>query len=293
MIVVTGGGGFIGSVMVGYLNSLGREDIIVIDDLPEPSQFSNLVGKKFTLMNTEEVQNLFSTNPGYIEAVIHMGAISNTLANNWAELYKKNVLATRQWAWFCREMRVPLVFASTAAITGNGTGPLNQYAFSKLVSENEIVADAACLRFFNVYGPNEYHKGRMASTILHWFNQSKDGVIKVFEGSENYRRDFIHVLDVCKACWWMAQPENYRQGVYDLGTGVSRSFEELARFVSGATGARIEYIPMPEDLSKQYQKDTKADIKPLTSIGYDATITHSLEKGVSDYLGYLKDHLYY
>ena len=293
MIVITGGGGFIGSAMVGYLNSLGREDIIVVDDLPEATQFSNLIGKKFSLSSPDEVQNLFNTNPGYIEAVIHMGAISNTLAKDWSELYKRNVLATREWAWFCREMRIPFVFASTAAITGNGNGPLNQYAFSKSVSEREVEGVAACMRFFNVYGPNEYHKGRMASTIMHWFNQSKDGVIRVFEGSENYRRDFIHVLDVCKTCWWMAQPENFRTGVYDLGTGVSRSFEDLARLVVGSTGAGIEYIPMPDDLSKQYQKDTKADVKALTDIGYDCTIMLSLEKGVSDYLGYLKDHLYY
>ena len=293
MIVVTGAGGFIGSVMVGYLNSLGRADIIVVDDLPEPSQFQNLVGKQFSIMSTEEVSNLFATNPGYIEAVLHIGAISNTLHKDWPEIYKKNVLATRQWAWFCRDTKTPMVFASTAAIYGNGNGPLNQYAFSKQISENEVVSDAACLRFFNVYGPNEYHKGRMASTILHWFNQSKDGVIKVFEDSENYRRDFIHVLDVCKTCWWIAQRENFRPGIYDLGTGVSRSFEELARIVSGYTGARIEYIPMPEDLAKQYQKDTKADVTALTDIGYDCTIMASLEKGVGDYLGYLKDHKYY
>jgi ADP-L-glycero-D-manno-heptose 6-epimerase len=287
MIIVTGAGGFIGSVMVGYLNSLGITDVIAIDDMTNPTQYKNLIGKQFTLASLSEVEMVMRMPPDLIKGVIHMGAISDTLANNWPDFYKLNVLSTRQWANACAELNIPFVFASSAAIYGNGAGPLNQYAFSKYVSEMEISDRAACLRFFNVYGPNEYHKGRMASTIMHWFNQSKDGPIKVFENSDRYFRDFVYVEDICKACYWMIQ--NYRPGVFDLGTGESCSFESIARTITDD----IEYIPMPDDLKNQYQTDTKADMRLLTTIGFDATIMRNAKQGIKDYLEYLKSNKYY
>lgn len=290
MIIVTGGGGFIGSVLVGYLNSIGRSDVVVVDDMPDHTQFFNLNNKNFSLASTAESSLLMGMNPGMIDAVLHMGAISNTLEKDWEKLYKQNVLATRQWANVCKEMQIPFIFASSAAVYGNGDGPLNQYAFSKHVSEMELSDMACCLRFFNVYGPNEYHKGRMASTIMHWYNQSRQGAIKVFENSDQYRRDFIYVEDVCKAVYWCMQ--NYRPGVYDLGTGQSESFQHIADLVAGTTGSRIEYIPMPSDLKAQYQTDTKADLASLTAIGYDVTM-RSADEGVKQYLGYLEKHSYY
>jgi ADP-L-glycero-D-manno-heptose 6-epimerase len=287
MIIVTGAGGFIGSVMVGYLNSIGRTDVIAIDDMPNPAQYKNLIGKKFNLASLNEVDMIMRMPPGLIEGVIHLGAISDTLVNNWPNVYKQNVLSTRQWANACAELNVPFVFASSAAVYGNGNGPLNQYAFSKYVSEMEISDRAACLRFFNVYGPNEYHKGRMASTIMHWHKQLKQGSIKVFENSDKYFRDFVYVEDVCKACYWMIQ--NFRPGVFDLGSGESCSFEQIARMITN----NIEYIPMPDDLKNQYQTDTKADMRLLTTIGFDATIMRNAKQGIKDYLEYLKQDKYY
>jgi ADP-L-glycero-D-manno-heptose 6-epimerase len=286
MIIVTGASGFIGSVMIGYLNRLGRDDIIGIDDLPHPLQYKNLVNKELSLISTSEIEILMATPPQQIEAVIHLGAISDTLANDWSKVYKQNVLSTRQWANFCRTHNIPFVFASSAAVYGNGGGPLNQYAFSKSLSELELSPATACLRFFNVYGPNEYHKGRMASTIYHWYNQSTEGNLKLFKGSDQFRRDFIHVEDICAACYWMTK--NFRPGVYDLGTGIPTSFETVAQLVGIRTGAQIELIDMPADLKAQYQLNTKADLTPLIDLGFDPSGMRDIVTGVNEYIDYLE-----
>jgi len=293
MIIVTGGGGFIGSAMVGYLNSIGRTDVMVIDDMPHADQYKNLVGKKFSIMEQDEQGLLSHYSPGDIEAVIHLGAITNTLHNDWASLYKHNVRPTRQLSGLCRELRIPMVFASSAATYGNGIGPLNQYALSKQISETEISQHSACLKFFNVYGPNEYHKGRMASTILHWYNQIQDtGSIKIFEDSDQYYRDFIYVEDVCRACWHMV--ENYKPGVYDLGTGKSVNFERVAKELAKHVDQEVyfDYIPMPADLKAQYQTDTKADTTAIAATGFDVDLCRSVAEGVEDYAAYLKGHSY-
>ena len=290
MIVVTGAGGFIGSAMVGYLNSIGRSDIIAVDDLPDPSQYKNLIGKTFSLISTKEVEAVASFRPGEIECILHLGAISDTLETDWDKLYKQNILSTRQWTSLASEWRIPIVFASTAAITGNGNGPLNQYAFSKHLSEMEIKDRAACLRLFNVYGPNEYHKGRMASTVYHWHDQvANTGSMKLFEDSDEYKRDFIYVDDVCRVFWHFAQ--NFKPGVYDVGTGKSESFEHVADCLIEALGQDVykEYIPMPTDLVKQYQKNTKADLTALKHAGFEVDTFRSVLEGVEDYVGYLKD----
>ena len=293
MIIVTGGGGFIGSAMVGYLNSIGRTDVMVIDDMPHADQYKNLVGKKFSIMEQDEQGLLSHYSPGDIEAVIHLGAITNTLHNDWSSLYKHNVRPTRQLSGLCRELRIPMVFASSAATYGNGNGPLNQYALSKQISETEISQHSACLKFFNVYGPNEYHKGRMASTILHWYNQIQDtGSIKIFEDSDQYYRDFIYVEDVCRACWHMV--ENYKPGVYDLGTGKSVNFERVAKELAKHVDQEVyfDYIPMPADLKAQYQTDTKADTTAIAATGFDVDLCRSVAEGVEDYAEYLKGHSY-
>jgi ADP-L-glycero-D-manno-heptose 6-epimerase len=293
MIIVTGGGGFIGSAMVGYLNSIGRTDVMVIDDMPHADQYKNLVGKKFSIMAQDEQELLAHYGPGDIQAVIHLGAITNTLHNDWASLYNHNVRPTRQLSGLCRELRIPMVFASSAATYGNGNGPLNQYALSKQISETEISQHSACLKFFNVYGPNEYHKGRMASTILHWYNQIQDtGSIKIFEDSDQYYRDFIYVEDVCRACWHMV--ENYKPGVYDLGTGKSVNFERVAKELAKHVDQEVyfDYIPMPADLKAQYQTDTKADTTALAATGFDVDLCRSVAEGVEDYAAYLKGHSY-
>lgn len=287
MIVITGAGGFIGSVLVGYLNKLGITDLVLFDDLPTGNQFKNLVGKQFiSLHSTEE----WFQDPAGVQCVIHLGANSSTLEKDWESLYRTNVLSTRIWNRFCVEHKIPFIFASSAAVYGNGTGPLNHYAFSKQLSENEV--DGVILRLFNVYGPNEYHKGRMASTVHHWYQQARaTNSIEVFAGSDAMIRDFIYVEDVAKIIHYFI--ENHRPAVYDVGTGRPASFETLADLVVAETGADKQYIHMPADLTPQYQQYTCANVSNLVAAGFDTAQLDPIEQAVPVYCNYLKaDQIY-
>ena len=291
MIILTGAGGFIGSVMLGYLNKHKITDVILFDDLAEPDQFKNLINKKFRSIYPHTVYEKVNLNPKDIDCVIHLGANSNTLERDWLKIYKTNVQSTRIWNEFCNTNDIPFIFASSAAVYGNGNGPLNQYAFSKQISEQEITA--VILRFFNVYGPNEYHKGRMASTILHWFKEiDQNGTLKIFEDSDQYRRDFIWVEDVCKTILHFVN--NYKPGVYDLGTGESIDFDKIANIVLHCKGqGDKQYIPMPEDLKAQYQTDTKANTDALRSAGVDVDAFLEPWQGIDLYWEYLKTGRFY
>lgn len=288
MIALTGAGGFIGSVVLGYLNKQGIDDVVLFDDLPYGDQFKNLVGKRYiSLHSTDEMFENFSG----ISAVIHIGANSSTLERDWSSIYKTNVLSTRMWNEVCKRNKIPFIFTSSAAVYGNGTGPLNHYAFSKSVSENEI--EGVILRLFNVYGPNEYHKGRMASTIFHWYNQLVDSnEIKVFKSSDQYYRDFIYVEDIARVILHFIK--NYQPGTYDLGTGQAESFEKLANLVVENYGqGQKNYIEMPLDLKQQYQTHTSADVKNLRKSGFDTDQFLSIDQGVSSYFDYLKSNRRY
>lgn len=287
MIVITGAGGFIGSVLIGYLNTLGITNLVLFDDLPTGDQFKNLVGKKFiSLHSTEEY---FQDSNG-VECVIHLGANSSTLEKDWNSLYRTNVLSTRVWSRFCLQNEIPFIFASSAAVYGNGAGPLNHYAFSKQLSENEV--DGVILRLFNVYGPNEYHKGRMASTIYHWYQQTRaTNSIELFVGSDQMIRDFIYVEDVAKIIYYFM--ENYKPGVYDIGTGNSASFETLADVLVKETNADKLYIDMPTDLTQQYQRYTCANLGNLIEAGFDTKQLRAIADAVPEYCRYLKtDQIY-
>lgn len=289
MIALTGAGGFIGSVVLGYLNKQGFNDIYIFDDLPEETQFKNLIGKKYLgLHSTEETV----TDLKEFECVIHLGAISNTLEKNWSSLYKANVLSTRNWHDACRDAGVKFIFASTAAIYGNGSGPLNHYAFSKLASEQEIT-HGVVLRLFNVYGPNEYHKGRMASTIFHWFNQLEtESTIKIFHNSDSYRRDFIWVEDVARIIFHFIK--NYREGIYDIGTGNPVSFEQIADHLISQYGQGTKYyIDLPNDLKLQYQLSTSANTDELKKSGFDINSLLTPKQGIEEYIKYLEKSLIY
>jgi len=283
MIVLTGAGGFIGSVMLGYLNKLGRTDVVIFDDMPQYEQYQNIGNKRYISFHSAQEIITESSN---IECVIHLGANSNTTEKNWESLYKTNVYSTRSWNQFCSENKIPFIFASSAAVYGNNGVPLNLYAFSKLASEQEV--DGVILRLFNVYGPNEYHKGRMASTVFHWYNQISDtGQCNIFNDSKFYRRDFIWVEDVCKTILHFVS--NYQPGVYDLGTGISRDFETVsdilcARLHKGSKN----FIEMPKDLQEQYQKYTRANTDNLKEAGIDTTGFLTIEEGIPEYLEYLK-----
>lgn len=283
MIALTGAGGFIGSVVLGYLNRLGINDVVLFDDLSNEQQFKNLIGKQFiSLHSTEE----FFEYSNDVDAVIHLGANANTLDKDWKSIYKTNVLPTRTWNDFCKKNQIPFIFASSAAVYGNGTGPLNHYAFSKYLSENEI--QAVILRFFNVYGPNEYHKGRMASVVYHWYKQIKEtNKIEIFEGSDRYFRDFIFVEDVAKIIVHFLN-HNYQPGIYDVGTGKTTSFEFVAdRLIDLNKSGYKKHIKMPEDLHKQYQKNTCAALENLKKAKFDTeTLIHPAQ-GIQLYFDYL------
>jgi ADP-L-glycero-D-manno-heptose 6-epimerase len=288
MIALTGAGGFIGSVVLGYLNSQGINEVVIFDDLPFPDQYKNLIDKKYISIHSTEEMFEGENN---VEAVIHIGANSSTLEKDWSSLYKTNVLSTRLWSRFCRENNIPFIFTSSAAVYGNGNGPLNPYAFSKVTSENEV--DGVILRLFNVYGPNEYHKGRMASTPFHWFNQlAESSTINVFENSENYFRDFIYVEDVAKVIHFFLK--NYQPGIYDVGTGSATSFDKLADYtLKNFDGGEKNYIPMPNDLKTQYQNSTRANTNKLKSAGFNVDLLKTSEIGISEYFKFLKDKKYY
>lgn len=288
MIALTGAGGFIGSVILGYLNSLGYEDIYIFDDLPLDDQYKNLIDKKYSAIHS--TREIVQDTKGF-KAVIHCGANSNTLERDWNSLYQTNVLSTRRWWEVCQDNDIPLIFTSSAAVYGNGQGPLNHYAFSKHASEQELKG-AVILRLFNVYGPNEYHKGRMASTPYHWFNQLKEtGTLKLFSNSKESQRDFIYVEDVAKIVHYFL--ENPKPGTYDVGTGSARNFEELADALLLEASGSKEYFEMPKDLTSQYQTYTKANTRALADVGFDVSSIRSINSGIREYARYLKDSIRY
>ena len=261
----------------------------MIDDLPHSDQYKNLIGKTYKNLYSVIDADLADQN---ITGVIHIGANSSTLEKSWISLYETNVRSTRKWNLFCKERGIPFIFASSAAIYGNSQGPLNQYAFSKLISENEI--EGVILRLFNVYGPNEYHKGRMASTIFHWANQLKDNdELKLFVNSKQYSRDFIWVEDVAKTVYHFMY-RNYQPGIYDLGTGSSVDFETVADLViSNTNNGKKRFVDMPDDLKKQYQINTLADLGSLTNSGVDVKSFTKVHDGIEKYTDYLATNRYY
>ena len=289
MIILTGAGGFIGSVVLGYLNSQQVTDIIIVDDLPYENQYKNLIGKQYNRLVSIDDIDLINED---ITGVIHIGANANTLETNWSSIYATNVKSTRKWNVFCKQRKIPFIFTSSASVYGNGAGPMNRYAFSKLLSENEV--EGVVLRLFNVYGPNEYHKGRMASTILHWFGQIKETEeITIFENSKNYFRDFVWVEDIAKTIYHFMF-ENYQPGIYDLGSGSNTDFETVADLViSNTNKGKKRFVDMPDDLKKQYQINTLADMTLLTKSGVDVEGFTKVHEGIATYIDYLAKTRYY
>jgi len=285
--VLTGAGGFIGSVILGYLNKQGINDVILVD---------NLNTDNFMMLNNKQYRKIYlpgeEFNTNNVTAVIHYGANSNTLEKDWKSLYETNIKSTRYWHDLCLESNIPFIFFSSAAVYGNDNGPRNLYAFSKRASELEI-QQGVILRLFNVYGPNEYHKGRMSSTIYHWHKQiTETGVLKIFENSHNYTRDFVYVEDVAKVVNFFLS--NYQPGVYDVGSEVSNSFETVADTIIDEVGqGKKEYIVMPDDLKAQYQTSTSSNLVPLQAAGFDTGVFRSIEQGIAEYIEYLKFNNYY
>lgn len=320
-IVVTGAAGFIGSCMVGYLNAKGYHNLILVDDFTRLDKDKNLHGKKYlqAIEREEFFSWLYHHNP-HIDFVYHLGARTDTTEFNYAVHQHLNVEYSQQIWDYCCLQNIPLVYASSAATYGDGSlgykddhelvfklKPLNPYGVSKNEFDKWVLHHHvhppfwAGLKFFNVYGPNEYHKGRMASVIFHAFHQiQKEGKVRLFRSHRpdfkdgQQLRDFVYVKDVVRVCYWLMQNKP-ASGIYNLGTGKARSFEDLAKATFAALDMEpvIEYIDMPEDIRDKYQYFTEADMHKLLAAGYQHPFA-SLEEGVNDYVrNYLRIHKYY
>lgn len=320
MILLTGGAGFIGSCFLKHLNDNGFFDIIVVDHLSTSDKWKNLVGKKFLdYYNKEEFLNLFGTKKFTnfrFEAIFHFGACTNTYEKDVDYLVENNFKYSIKLAQFAADKGIRFIYASSAATYGSGNKgydddliyelqPLNPYGFSKYLFDcwvvgNGLLDQFAGLRFFNVYGPNEYHKGEMASMVYKSFLQATNyGTIRLFKSNHpdfadgEQKRDFIYVNDVVNLVWKIF--EKGLTGIYNIGTGNARTWNSLAFAVFKALKMtpHIEYIDMPKELENQYQNFTQAKVdKLLSKIGnFDFT---SLEDGVEDYINnyLLKDWKY-
>ena len=328
MLIVTGGAGFIGSNVVHELNAEGITDILVVDHMANVRKLENLHGARYAdYMDKGEFRRAIAENAlgcGRIEAILHQGACSNTLEDDGVYMMDNNFEYTKEVLAFAIRHQVPLVYASTAAVYGlSGPGhftptidnerPLNIYGFSKLVFDHyfrrqlaldRVPITAVGLRYFNVYGPREAHKGRMASVIHHFGKQMKEtGKVRLFTGTGGYgdgeqRRDFVYVRDLARLNMFFAgigpyAPEpgkaaqTYR-GVFNAGSGMSRSFNEVARGLMAVYGqVPIEYIPFPTDLEGRYQHFTEADLAELRKAGCGLKMTR-LEDGILETFGTLQ-----
>ncbi len=326
IIVVTGAAGFIGSCLTGFLNEKGFDNLILVDEFSRLDKVDNLKDKKFR--NQVERDDFFqwlNLRKPAVEFVFHLGARTDTTEFDYA-VHERLNLEYSQNIWdYCMLNQIPLVYASSAATYGSGDlgyeddhqlpfelEPLNAYGISKnefdkwAIQQHSHPPFWAGLKFFNVYGPNEYHKGRMASVIFHAYKQILDnGKVKLFKSHRpdfqngQQLRDFIYVKDILKVCYWLM--ENFEKkpipesGLYNLGTGVARTFEDLVRatFTGAERKAHIEYIDMPEDIRDKYQYFTEARMEKLRAAGYTDSF-YSLEKGVDDYVrNYLVNKNYY
>jgi ADP-L-glycero-D-manno-heptose 6-epimerase len=309
LFIVTGGAGFIGSNIVKALNGRGCDDILVVDDLADGHKIANLADCRIAdYLDRERFRALLRDRAdlGPVEGIFHQGACSDTTEWNGAFMMDVNFEASKELFAWAQARGVPMVYASSAAVYGPGRGfaefagfeqPLNVYGWSKWVFDQwlakrltDLAAPVIGLRYFNVYGPREGHKGRMASVVHHFHRQLREtGKVRLFEGSHGYadgeqRRDFVFVGDVVAVNLWAidARP---RSGVYNVGTGASRSFNDVARAVIAHHGSgSIEYIPFPGDLGAAYQAFTEADLTRLRAAGYNAGFT-SVEDGVRATLG--------
>ena len=332
-ILLTGAAGFIGSYLLGYLNKKGYANIIIVDDFSEEDKWFNFDSKQFTAkVEREQLFEWLAKENPQIDFVFHLGARTDTTEFDYSIHERLNLEYSKSIWNYCTEKNIPLVYASSAATYGSGEfgykdshdildklQPLNPYGISKNEFDKWIISETksplrgvggipfwAGLKFFNVYGPNEYHKGRMASVIFHSFNQIKsNGKVKLFKSHRpdfkdgQHLRDFIYVQDVAAVCYWLMESaelyEALTSGLYNLGTGKARTFEDLvkATFAGMKKEPSIEYIDMPEDIRDKYQYFTEADMTKLQQAGYTKPF-YSMEEGVEDYVkNYLLKKEYY
>ena len=310
MIVVTGAAGFIGSNLIAGLNQSGYRDLLLVDDFSRPDRERNYAEKQFSaLLDRRDFFSWIREHHRQVQIVIHLGARTDTAEFSWEVFLELNLDYSKDVFNLCVEYGLPMIYASSAATYGlgehgyldshelvPGLQPLNPYGRSKnefdrwVLEQEEKPFFWAGLKFFNVYGPNEYHKGRMASVVYHAFNQIREtGGMKLFRshhpdfGDGEQARDFIYVKDVVDVIIYVMEnrPES---GLYNLGTGKARTFGDLVTSTFHAMDMEplISFVDTPEDIRDKYQYFTEADMAKLRRVGYDKPFT-SLEAGVMDY----------
>lgn len=318
-IVLTGGAGFIGSCFLRDLNNNGIDDIYLVDNVSDSIKWKNLCGKFFReYINKKAFLDRLQTLSG-VTHIIHLGACSSTTENDFDYLWNNNVEFSKELFKYAADNNIPFIYASSAATYGNGEDgfsdvcdikkltPLNRYGYSKhffdmwVEQQSHRPSQVVGLKFFNVYGPNEYHKNDMASMVLKGYEQIrmsrkiklfKSNCINVSDGEQ--KRDFIYVKDICKLLLWLIGHNNVN-GLFNVGCGQATSFNELANslFSTLDLTPKIEYIDMPPKLVKQYQNYTVADISSLRSFGFHLEFTMP-RQGIFEYVKeYLINNVYY
>jgi ADP-L-glycero-D-manno-heptose 6-epimerase len=309
MFIVTGGAGFIGSNIVKDLNQQGISDILIVDDLGNDEKYRNLVGLRYRdyCHKDDFLADVIDReyDSDLIEGIFHQGACSDTMEYNCNYVMANNYEYSKTLLHFCLDRKIPFLYASSASTYGNGgkgfreeegcEEALNPYAFSKLSFDRYVrlllptaVSPVIGLKYFNVYGPQEHHKGKMASIVYQLYNQVKQaGVVRLFKGIDGYgdgeqRRDFIYVKDVVKVNMHFFT-QGGPSGIYNCGTGRATSFNEVAKAVIAAHGSgHLEYIDFPEILKGKYQNYTEADTAKLRQIGFQDDFW-TIEAAVADY----------
>ncbi|MDD5241953.1 MAG: ADP-glyceromanno-heptose 6-epimerase [Sulfuricella sp.] len=325
--IVTGAAGFIGANIVKGLNDRGITDIIAVDNMKKADKFKNLVDCEIAdYLDKEDFLDLILDGAfeGEVAAIFHEGACSDTMETDGRYMMENNYRYTVSLLDYCQNEGVPLLYASSASVYGGGTvfsesreheAPLNVYGYSKFLFDQYVrrmwqnkTAQIVGFRYFNVYGPREQHKGRMASVAFHFFNQYQaEGKVKLFEGCDGYangeqRRDFVSVEDVVKInLWFLDHPE--QSGIFNLGTGNSQTFNDVA--VAAVNSCRkakgeavlglaemqaqglVEYVAFPEALKGKYQSFTQAGISALRAAGYNDSLL-TVEQGVERYVEHLR-----
>ena len=312
MIVVTGGAGFIGSAFVWRLNQEGIDDIVIVDSLGTDDKWKNLVNLRFTdYIHKDNFLRLICDDqlPFDVSAIVHMGACSSTTERDADYLWNNNYLYTKTLAEWALKRGIRFIYASSAATYGDGTqgfsddhsktsqlSPINMYGYSKQIFDlwllkNKLEGKIAGIKFFNVFGPNEYHKEDMTSVIFKAFHQIKEtGKVKLFKSylpkypDGGQMRDFVYIKDCIDVMWWLFN-NPAANGIFNLGTGKARTWNDLITAVFTAMGIKtnIEYIEMPESLRNQYQYFTEAKMDKLKAAGSLVAFS-SLEDSVRDYV---------
>lgn len=325
VIVITGAAGFIGSCLTGYLNEMGYNKLILVDEFEDEEKELNLLHKNY--LARIERENFFEwlqLEKPEVDFVFHLGARTDTTEFDYSVHEHLNVEYSKKIWTYCTHNMIPLVYASSAATYGDGAlgydddhavveqlQPLNPYGRSKNEFDKWVLKQKgnppfwAGLKFFNVYGPNEYHKGRMASVIFHSYNQiMQHRFVKLFRSHKpgfkdgEQLRDFIYIKDILKVCYWLMisnAPDKIPFAIYNLGTGRARTFNDLVNtvFTGMSIDCRIEYIDIPGDIRDKYQYFTEANMQKLRDAGY-AQDFYSLEEGVGDYVkNYLSKNSFY